>query len=79
MRTLLAIVLFAGAVSVQAPSADAARKSVRGVYGYYHPVPRRGLPRAYSACQQRARADDPDGVFGGFPCWARSAFGQGRR
>jgi hypothetical protein len=77
MRTLLAAVLFAGAVSVESPSADAARKSVRS--GYLPHAASYRARRAHSVCQARARFDDPDGVYAGFPCWARSAFGQGQR
>jgi hypothetical protein len=78
MRTLLAVMLFAGAISMQSPNADAARKSMRSGYLPYAASPYKAR-RAYGTCQARARADDPDGAFAGFPCWARSAFGQGRR
>ena len=78
MRTLLAVVLVAAAVLAQIPGADAARKSVRSGYLPYAGSSYKAR-RAHSACEQRARADDPNGAFGGFPCWARSAFGQTRR
>jgi hypothetical protein len=79
MRTLLAFVIFVGGFSLWTPDASAARKSWRGAYyAPYVAVPPRGF-RGYSVCEQRARADDPSGVFGGYPCWARSAFSQGPR
>jgi hypothetical protein len=77
MRALLALALLFGALSAWTPDASAARKSVRAYAPYS--VPQRKLPRGDAACERRARADDPNGLFAGFPCWARSAFGQGRR
>ena len=79
MRLLLAVVLFFSGLSVWPPDAGAARKTFRGAYGYYPAVPPRSLRRSHSACEERARFFDPNGTFRGFPCWARSAFGQGRR
>jgi hypothetical protein len=78
MRTLLAVVVFSAGLSVWQPDASAARKTYRGAYGYYPTARLRSYPRRNAACE-RARADDPTGVFRGYPCWARSAFGQGRR
>jgi hypothetical protein len=78
MRTLLAVLLAVGAVSAQSPSADAARKSLRSGYLPYA-GPSYKARRARGVCEERARHDDPNGTFGGFPCWARSAFGQTRR
>lgn len=75
MRALLALVVFVSGLSVWQPDAGAARKSMRGTYGYYPAAPL----RSNGVCEQRARFFDPDGVFRGYPCWARSAFGQGRR
>lgn len=38
-------------------------------------------PNAYSseqaACEARAQAEDPAGIYAGYPCWARSTFGRG--
>jgi hypothetical protein len=85
MRILLAIVVCAGALVASAPEADAGRRSWRGPpppyyyrsyrsYRYY-----RYYRRGGGVCQDRARFFDPNRTFGGFPCWAREAFGQGRR
>jgi hypothetical protein len=48
-------------------------------YGY-------GPPSGYSwerqVCEERAQAADPTGLYAGYPCWAREAFGRspgGRR
>ena len=79
MRTLLAVLLAVGAVSVQSPGADAARKSWRGNGYLPYAGPAYGARRAHGVCEERARHDDPNGTFAGFPCWARSAFGQPRR
>jgi hypothetical protein len=77
MRALLALFVLAGGLAAWQPDASAGRKSMRGAYGYY-PAPK-PPPRRESVCQQDARFFDPDGVFRGYPCWARGAFGQGRR
>jgi hypothetical protein len=81
MRTLLAIVVFASGLAWSAPDADAARRSWRGANASFRVAPQRYYyrPRGNGVCQERARFFDPNGTFGGFPCWARSAFGQGRR
>jgi hypothetical protein len=48
----------------------------------YDPAPGYGYgpPGYYSSeqaeCERRARADDPSGLYAGYPCWARSAFGR---
>jgi len=65
MRTLLAIVIFVAGIFVVNAPADAARKYKR----YY--------PSGHSACELRAQHADRAGVYKGFPCWAREAFGQG--
>jgi hypothetical protein len=73
MRTLLAIVIFAGGLCALNAPADAARQYKRGGKS----------PQQYSyrsrdsVCQERARAEDPTGVYASFPCWAREAFGRG--
>jgi hypothetical protein len=74
MRTLLAVVIFAGGMFALYSPADAARKYKHSpksppYYSYY-----RG---GSSACEERARHEDPTGVYAGFPCWAREAFGRG--
>jgi hypothetical protein len=74
MRTLLAIVIFAGGIFALNSPADAARKYKRSAkspqyYSYYR--------SGNSACEARARHEDPTGVYKGFPCWAREAFGRG--
>jgi hypothetical protein len=81
MRTLLAIATVAGALAWSAPDADAGRRSWRGPPAAYRAeAPQRYyLPRGNGVCQSRARFFDPNGTFRGFPCWAREAFGQGRR
>jgi hypothetical protein len=66
MRTLLAIVIFVGGIFVANAPADARRYHKR----YYY-------PSAQAACEQRAQHADRTGVYRGFPCWAREAFGQG--
>jgi hypothetical protein len=49
---------------------------------YYRPQPGYAYrqPGYYSSeqaeCERRARAEDPAGVYAGYPCWARSAFGR---
>jgi hypothetical protein len=45
-----------------------------GAPGYVPP------PYAYrreqSECERRAKAEDPSGLYAGYPCWARSTFGR---
>jgi hypothetical protein len=86
---LLAIALvLTGVIALPGP-ADA-RKGYRqyGAPRYYHPQPRYYQPRSYYAppryysreqaiCEENAQAEDPAGVYAGYPCWARSAFGRG--
>jgi hypothetical protein len=79
MRTLLAMLIFAGALAWSVPDADAARRSWRSAYVPHKAVQPRNFRRGNAVCQDRARFFDPNGTFRGFPCWARSAFGQGRR
>ena len=73
MHTLLAIVIFVGGIFALNSSADAARKYKRSAnpqqYYYY--------PSTDSACEQRARAEDPTGLYAAYPCWAREALGRG--
>jgi hypothetical protein len=79
MRTLLAIIVVAGALAWSAPDADAGRRSWRGAKAPLRAAPQRYYRPGNGVCQGRARFFDPNRTFGGFPCWARSAFGQGRR
>lgn len=79
MRTLLAMLIFAGGLAWSVPDADAGRRSWRSAYAPYKAMPPRNHRSGNAVCQERARFFDPNGTFGGFPCWARSAFGQGRR
>jgi hypothetical protein len=49
---------------------------------YYYRAPgyaygQRGYYSSEQAeCERRARAEDPTGVYAGYPCWAREAFGR---
>jgi len=79
MRTLLAIALFVGGISGWNAGAYAARKSVRSANAPFSAAQLRDSRRGDPVCERRARADDPGGTFAGYPRWARSAFGQGRR
>jgi hypothetical protein len=89
MRTLLAFVVLAGALAATVPAAEAGHRSWRGPppppyayrpYGYRPYYGRRYYYRGGGGvCRERARHFDPNRTFGGFPCWAREAFGQGRR
>jgi hypothetical protein len=72
MRTLLAIVIFAGGLLALDAPADAARKYKRTAKSQYYHYRRRN-----SVCEERARHEDPTGRYAGFPCWAREAFGRG--
>src|SRR5262245_43480137 len=87
MRTLLAMALIvAGSLALAGP-ADA-RKHQRYYQPryaqpyYYQPPPAYyGAPRYYNReraiCEERAQNEDPTGLYAGFPCWAREAFGRG--
>jgi hypothetical protein len=83
MRTLLAVVICAGgflavqSLALPAP-ADAARNQTARKYKA-KAQPRYRFERRYSACEERARHEDPTGVYAGYPCWAREAFGRGSR
>jgi len=73
MRALLAAVIAVGGIS--APhAADAARKSMRSSKPPFDAVQRRDLRGEDAVCERRALADDPAGIYAGYPCWARSAF-----
>ena len=78
MRTLLAVAIVLGGTIALSQAADAARKYNRSAersYSYgYNAYPR--FSREQVECE-RARHEDPAGVYQGFPCWAREAFGRG--
>jgi hypothetical protein len=78
MRTLLAIAILAGGAAIPSQAADPPRKYKRGAERYdpyyYNASPR--YSREQVECE-RARHEDPAGVYQGFPCWAREAFGRG--
>jgi hypothetical protein len=50
------------------------------VYHYGQPGYSYRPPDSYSseraACEARAQEEDPSGVYAGYPCWARMAFGR---
>ena len=43
----------------------------------YYYAPPRTYSREQAICEENAQAEDPAGVYAGYPCWARSAFGRG--
>ena len=65
-----AIVIFVGGIFALNSPADATRKYKRSAQQYYY------YPRTNSACEQRARAEDPTGLYVAYPCWAREALGR---
>jgi hypothetical protein len=79
MRTPLAIVILVGSTVALAATASADRTNQRNAKApQYSDTPRGqyyASPRA--VCEERARAEDPTGLYAGFPCWAREAFGRG--
>ena len=91
MRTLLAIpvapllLTLSGllALSAALSPADAARRDRRAPgpsyyappNAYYAPAPPAISQR--QVCEERAQAADPTGLYAGYPCWAREAFGRG--
>jgi hypothetical protein len=76
MRTLLAIAILVGSAVIPSQAADAPRKYKRyyDPYYSYYAYPR--YSREQVECE-RARHEDPAGVYAGYPCWAREAFGSG--
>ena len=83
MRTLLATLVALGSIAALTSSADAARRANR-VPGppYYYAPPNSYAPppaalREQQVCEERAQAADPSGLYAGYPCWAREAFGRG--
>lgn len=86
MRTLLAVLIALSsvlAVSGTTSSADAARKyrpTPGPAYNYAPPsyyAPPPAALREQQVCEERAQAADPSGLYAGYPCWAREAFGRG--
>jgi hypothetical protein len=91
MRTLFAIALLAGGIVVllaSADPADAAKKTNATASAKKKSVKPRtqttsnGQPRAAYAREEveceRARNEDPSGLYAGYPCWAREAMGSGK-
>jgi hypothetical protein len=80
MRTLLAVamILVGASPAVEAQQRPKAKRYYAPNY-YYAPkdYPRYYAPRAESECERRARAEDPTGLYAGYPCWARESFGRG--
>jgi hypothetical protein len=75
MRTLMAAALLASAVLVlhtPADSADAAKK--RTVKPRAYAAQPRVFSREDVECE-RARHEDPTGLYASLPCWARETFG----
>jgi hypothetical protein len=85
MRTLLvALIALSGfaAASAVTSTADDARKYRRAPGPSYNYAPPNSYapPPAVSerlVCEERAQAADPSGLYAGYPCWAREAFGRG--
>jgi hypothetical protein len=89
---MLAAASVLAASVAMAPTAEARKKQryyqPRPYQGYYYSPPRSYYrqPGGYSwerlVCEERAQAADPTGLYAGYPCWAREAFGRtpgGRR
>jgi hypothetical protein len=77
MRTLLAIVLFAGGMLALDAPADAASKSKRGTKPSHSTKVKVYRPKADVVCLERAQHEDPTGQYKNYPCWAREAFARG--
>jgi hypothetical protein len=78
----LIVVIGFTALSAATSSADAAGRYRRAPGHTYDYAP----PNAYApppaisqrqVCEERAQAADPTGLYAGYPCWAREAFGRG--
>jgi Ni/Co efflux regulator RcnB len=72
MRTLLALTIFAAAMSSMA-EAQSARKAKSGTKLEYSQQ-----QRDTRACEERAEHEDRSGQYANLPCWAREAFARGR-
>ena len=90
MRSLLALTLLLTGALVLPGDADARKRGnayqPRAYQPYYGQPYDYGPPRYYRAprysreravCEERAQNEDPTGLYAGFPCWAREAFGRG--
>jgi len=78
MRTLLAIaMILVGASASEAQQRGKAKRYYAPNYYYYAPYYYYS-PRVNSECERRARAEDPTGLYAGYPCWARETFGRGQ-
>ena len=80
MRTLLAIALLAcGILALHTPanSADAVKKPGAKPRSHYATAQPRTYSREEVECE-RAQHEDPTGLYAGYPCWAREAFGRGK-
>jgi hypothetical protein len=74
MRALLTFaILVGGMLTLSPPDADAARKRSAKPD---HAAQSRYLSRQAVECE-RARHEDPTGLYASHPCWAREAFGRG--
>jgi hypothetical protein len=74
MRALLAFVILVGGMLTLSPAdADSARKRSAKPDDA---APSRYLSRQAVECE-RARHEDPSGVYARYPCWAREAFSRG--
>jgi hypothetical protein len=80
MRTLLAMVIFAGGMLALDATAQEAGKSKRSARAAYAQKAKKAARlKAETLCEERARNEDPTGQFAAFPCWAREAFARGQR
>jgi hypothetical protein len=78
MRMLLAVAIVLSGTIALSQAADARKYRRSGErydpYYSYNAYPR--FSRQQVECE-RARHEDPAGVYRGYPCWAREAFGRG--
>jgi hypothetical protein len=82
MRTLLAIAILVVGSALPSQAAEWDRRDRYNAersysYGYGYGYGYRRYSRQQVECE-RARHADPSGVYAGFPCWARDAFGSGK-
>jgi hypothetical protein len=78
MRALLAfVILVGGMLTLSPPNAGADTDSARKRSAKSdHDAQSRHLARQQVECE-RARHEDPSGVYAAYPCWAREVFGRG--
>jgi hypothetical protein len=77
VRTLLAIAILAGAVLAPHTPADSADAKKRSVKPRDHTRSTRVYSREEVECE-RARHEDPTGLYADYPCWAREALAKGK-